>query len=479
MSDSLSLKHKILSGVFWQYFQRIGNQLVSFFVSILLARLLLPEDFGAIALIGVFITISNIFVDSGFGNALIQKIEIDDVDTSSVFYLNIVISIILYGLIYIISPFVADFYELPIVSSLLRVQALQIILMAFYCVQNSMLVRNMRFKINFYVNFTAVIFSSIIGVVCAYNGCGVWSLVASQLTMQIINAIGYWLLVGWRPKLVFSYTRIQRLLGYSSRILTGSLLHVLYNNVYNLIIGKQYSSMLLGYYNRGQLIPTLLVDNAANTINGVMFPALSSIQNDKQRFLAMVRKIVSIVAFIVFLLIAVLFPLSNDLVLLLLTEKWLPCVPFMQIVCVTVCFTPFILINSAIMTSLGESNKYLKTTFISKILSIVLISLSSLMGIYCMVGMGCIAAILTVWITGYWNYQLIGYCWRDFLSDILPSMILGIIVSSLLFVLGFCGLPIILYIILGALLSAVLYLLIAYMFRFKQIRFVLELLQNK
>lgn len=474
-----TLKSKILSGLFWQYFQRIGNQLVGFIVSVILARLLLPEDFGAIALIGVFITISNIFVDSGFGNALIQRKDIDDVDTSSVFYTNIVISVSIYVIIYIISPFVAQFYEMPILCALLRIQALQVILMAFYCVQNAMLVRNMKFKINFYVNLTAVIISSIIGITCAYNGCGVWSLVASQLTMQIINVVGYWIMVGWRPKLIFSFTRIRSLLGYGSRILAGSLLHVIYNNVYNLIIGKRYSSTQLGYYNRGQLIPTILVENAANTINGVMFPAMSSIQDDRERLLVLVRKMVSIVAFVVFLLISLLLPLSHDIVIVLLTEKWLPCVPFMQIVCVTVCFTPFILINSAILTSLGESDKYLKTTFISKLLSIILILLSSFVGIYFMVAMGCVAAIISVWITGFWNNKLIGYSWKYFLHDILPSMILAIIVSSLLFGLNYCRLPLLLYIIVGGLTGLGVYCATAYFLKFKQIRLILETLKKK
>lgn len=286
-------------------------------------------------------------------------------------------------------------------------------------------------------------------------------------------------MVGWRPKLIFSFTRIRSLLGYGSRILAGSLLHVIYNNVYNLIIGKRYSSTQLGYYNRGQLIPTILVENAANTINGVMFPAMSSIQDDRERLLILVRKMVSIVAFIVFLLISLLLPLSHDIVIVLLTEKWLPCVPFMQIVCVTVCFTPFILINSAILTSLGESDKYLKTTFISKLLSIILILLSSFVGIYFMVAMGCVAAIISVWITGFWNNKLIGYSWKYFLHDILPSMILAIIVSSLLFGLNYCRLPLLLYIIVGGLTGLGVYCATAYFLKFKQIRLILETLKKK
>jgi O-antigen/teichoic acid export membrane protein len=168
-----SFKGKVLSGLFWQYFQRIANQLVHFVVSIILARLLLPEDFGVVALIGVFITVSNIFIDSGFGNALIQRKSVDELDTSSVFYANLSVGLFFYALLFVVSPLVAQYYHLPSLSNLLRVQALQIIIMAFYCVQNAMLVRNMKFKINFYVNFTAVVVSSVVGISLAYNGYGV------------------------------------------------------------------------------------------------------------------------------------------------------------------------------------------------------------------------------------------------------------------------------------------------------------------
>ena len=474
-----SFKGKVLSGLFWQYFQRIANQLVHFVVSIILARLLLPEEFGVVALIGVFITVSNIFIDSGFGNALIQRKSVDELDTSSVFYANLSVGLFFYALLFVVSPLVAQYYHLPSLSNLLRVQALQIIIMAFYCVQNAMLVRNMKFKINFYVNFTAVVVSSVVGISLAYNGFGVWSLVFSQLSSQLVSCVGLWLLVRWRPKLIFSFNRLRSLFGYSSRILGGSLLLVIYNNVYNLVIGKQYSSTQLGYYNRGQLIPTIIIDNAANTINGVMFPALSSIQEDKERFLSVVRKMVSIVAFIVFFIVSLMLPLSSDIISLLLTDKWLPCVPFMQIVCVTVCFTPFILINSTILTSLGESGKYLKTTVISKVISILLILAASFVGIYYMVGAGCIAAILSVAITGCWNKELIGYSQMMLLHDILPSMFLGCISACLVFLISLLKFDSFITLLFGGIGGLIFYVVGACLFKFKQIQTFVEVIRKK
>ena len=474
-----SFKGKILAGLFWQYFQRIANQLVHFVVSIILARLLLPEDFGLVALIGFFITVSNIFIDSGFGNALIQRKTIDELDTSSVFYTNLLIGLFFYMLLFIISPIMARYYDLPSLCNLLRVQALQIILMAFYCVQNAMLVRSMKFKINFYVNFLAVVISAIVGITLAYNDYGVWSLVFSQLSMQFVCCLGLWLLVRWRPKLIFSFDRLKKLFGYSSRILGGSLLHVVYNNVYNLVIGKQYSSTQLGFYNRGQLIPTIIIDNAANTINGVMFPALSSIQDDKERFLSVVRKMVSIVAFIVFLIVSLLLPLSSNIISLLLTDKWLPCVPFMQIVCLTVCFTPFILINSTILTSMGESDKYIKSTVVSKILSVILIFVASFFGIYYMVGAGCVAAVLTVIITSYWNNKIINYSRMMFLQDILPSMLLGCTSACLVYFVTLLKIYSFIILLLGGTVGVIFYLSVAYFFKFRQIKTFVEIFRKK
>lgn len=477
--DSNNLRSKVLSGLFWQYFQRIGNQLVHFIVSIILARILLPEDFGAVALIGVFITISNIFIDSGFSNALIQRKEIDDLDTSSVFYVNIFVSIVFYLIIYLLSPLVASFYDMQILSPLLRFQALQLIIMAFYCVQNAMLVRSMKFKYNFIVNFIAVILSSIVGVGLALGGFGVWSLVLSQLVSQLACVIGFWICVGWRPKAIFSFARVKILFGYGSRILAGSLLHVIYNNVYNLVIGKRYSAVALGYYNRGQLIPTLVIDNAANTINSVMFPALSSIQDNREQYLRTIRRMFSTVAFIVFYIVSLMLPLSRNIISLLLTDSWLPSVPFMQLVCITVCFTPFILLNSAILTSIGESGKYLKSTMYSKLLSIVLILLGSIGGIYLMIAAGAFAALLSVVITGLWNYKMVGYSFKDIIIDVFPSLIVGLLSGAVTYVITTLIDSNVWCILVGGLMGSLTYFICSLMFKFQQIDFIKQLILKK
>lgn len=475
-----SLRTSIVRGLFWQYFQRIGNQLVQFVVSIILARLLVPEDFGTIALIGVFITVSNILIDSGFGNALIQKKSLDEEDISSVFYLNLLISIILYISIYIAAPFISKFYGIHDLSVLLRVQAIQILIMAFYCVQNSILVRKMEFRRIFFVNFISIIISSVTGITMAYLGYGVWSLVFSQLSMQLTEAVGFWLVSNWRPSWTFSFERVRKMFAYSSRILGGSLLNVLYNNIYNIVIGKQFSVSLLGYYNRGQIIPTIIVENAANSINSVIFPALSKIQDDKVRFRTLVRNMVSVVAYIVFLVIALLLPLSSNIISVFLTDKWLPCVPFMQIVCITVCFTPFILINSSILTALGESSKYLISSMVAKILSIFLILAASFFGVYYMVGAGAVAAIISVLITSYWNKSLIQYGLTQFLKDICPSFFIAAFTALIIAAfVRFVNLPNIVVVILGGIIGLTIYFSLSVLFKLKQLRMISEMIGRR
>lgn len=478
MSNTDNLKSKVIRGIFWQYFQRIGNQLVHFLVSIVLARLLTPENFGTIALIGVFISISNIFIDSGFGSALIQKKDIDSKDCSSVFYLNMGVSILLYALIFMIAPIIAKFYNQTEVCSLLRVLSVQILFMGLCCVQNSILVRNMKFKINFIVNIIATIISCCVGILMAYKGFGVWSLVYSQLTMQISVAIGLWYLVRWMPKFEFSFERVKILFAYSSKILGGSLISVIYNNLYNLIIGKCYTTAELGYYNRGQLIPTSVMETAANSLNGVLFPALSNVQSQRERHLYIIRQSEKLTSFIVFFVSAMMIVLAPTIIELLLGEKWLAAVPFMQIVSVTLSIAPLYILNQSIQTSVGRSDLYLKSTGLSKIISIVIIVLGALVNVYVMVIAGTIANIVTVFITGRYNKELVGYSLYEQFSDIMPSLLLSVAGGIIVYSFTLFHLSNILTLILGGLIGSLVYLGMAYLIKLEALMYLLSLIRK-
>lgn len=474
-----NLKHKVLAGVVWQYIQRLGGQAVQFIVSIVLTRLLSPDDFGTIALLGVFIALSNIFIDSGFGNALIQKKHVDEVDCNSVFFLNISIGLIIYLAVFVCAPWIAEFYNMPDLTILLRVLALQIIFMAFGCVQSSMLVRQMKFRYNFYITISGCILSAILGISMAYNGYGVWSIVCSQLLSQFTYAAGLWLLVGWRPKFLFSFERIKSLFKYSSKILGGQIISVLYNNIYNIVIGKRYSAIDLGFYNRGQLLPNTAIDTASNSINSVLFPALSQVQDDQSRHKEIIRKAEGIISFVIFILAAMMFVLAKDIILFLFGEKWLVSVPFMQIVCVTLSISPISVLNQSIQTSLGRSDLYLKTMFISKLISITIIFIGSLIGLYAMIVAGSVASLITFLITRIYNKKLIGYTIAEQLSDVGPAVLLSVVSALITYPITLLGLSNLLTIVLGGLIGLGSYLVLNYIFKIRPFIYILSQVSKK
>ena len=275
--------NKVLSGLFWKFGERISAQLVTFIVSIVLARLLSPDDYGNIALVTVFITIANVFVVNGFGSALIQKQEADNVDFSSVFYANIVFSCILYVIIFLVSPVVADFYASPILCPVLRVLGLRIPVAAINSVQQAYVSRHMLFKKFFFSTLFGTLLSGVVGCVMAYMGFGIWALVAQYLVNTSVDTIVLWFTVRWRPDFVFSFSRVKVLLSYGWKLLLSGLLDTGYTQLRSLIIGKKYTSADLAYYNRGQQYPQLVVTNINTSISSVLFPAISKCQDDLSR----------------------------------------------------------------------------------------------------------------------------------------------------------------------------------------------------
>ena len=473
------LRHKVLTGVIWQYVQRLGSQAVQFVVSIVLTRLLLPDDFGTIAMLGVFIALSNIFIDSGFGNALIQKKDVDEIDCNSVFYLNIASAFIIYFVIFIAAPLISDFYSMPELTMLLRVLSVQIIFMGFSCVQASLLVRQLKFQYNFYIAIIGNLVSAMVGIGLAYNGCGVWSIVYSQLFSQICYCLGLWIFVGWRPKLIFSFVRLRGLFRYSSKILGGTVISVLYNNIYNIVIGKRFSAIDLGYYNRGQLLPNTAIDTASNSINSVLFPALSRFQNDTLRHKEIIRRAEQIISFIIFIIASLMFVLAPDIIKFLYGEKWLTSVAFMQIVCITLSISPISVLNQSIQTSLGRSDIYLKTMFLSKIVAIIVIFCGALIGLYAMIIAGSIASLITFLITRFYNKKLINYSFKEQLSDIGPSILLSTVAGLITYFVTLLHLGSLLTIIVGGMIGIISYLILSHLFKVKSMTYILTRLRSK
>jgi len=430
------LKEKVISGVFWRMLERIGTQIIGFIVSIILARLLEPKEFGTIALITVFIAIAAAFVNGGFGTALIQSKEVTEEDYNSVFYLSLAVSITLYGVLYLSSPWIAKFYNEPILVWVLRILSLSLIVGGLNSTQTAILTREMKFKLSFKVSLISMLVSGVVGCGMAFKGYGVWALVGSSLISQIASTIVLWKIVAWRPKIMFSLAAIRKMFGFGSKLLVVSVLETLFNNLYNIIIGRLFNSTILGYYSRGQSIPNMVMTSVQGTIASVIFPALASCQNDKARVKEIVRRMIKSTCFLVFPMMFGLAVVAKPLVLVLLTEKWLPSVPYIQLSCITFAFWPLHVANLQAIMALGRSDIFLTLEIIKKALVILTILATFRYGVLAMVIGQAFVSMLCVVINTWPNRQLINYSFQQQTLDILPALLLAAGMGALVFVWG-------------------------------------------
>ena len=280
----------VVKGFIWRFAERCGAQLVSFIVSIVLARLLVPEDYGTIALVTVFTVILQVFVDSGLGTALIQKKDADDLDFSSVFYFNFVVCLVLYAGMFMAAPYIAKFYDDISLTPVIRVLSLTIVISGVKGIQQAYVSRNMLFKKFFFSTIGGTIFSAFLGIGMAYVGFGVWALVAQQLSNTMIDTLILWITVKWRPKKMFSWQRLKELLAFGWKLLVSALLDTGYNNLRNLIIGKMYSPTDLAFYNQGDKFPKIIITNINTSIDSVLLPTMSNSQDDRERIKQMTRR---------------------------------------------------------------------------------------------------------------------------------------------------------------------------------------------
>ena len=267
-----TFKARIFSSFIWKFLERTGTQGIQFIIQMFLARMLLPKDYGAVALIMIFVSLANVFVRAGFSSALIQKKNADEIDFSSVFYLSFFIALILYGVLFISSPIIADFYNIPELEKTIKILALTLFIGVFTSIQNAIITKEMMYKKLFYGNFGAGVISGIIGIILAYNNFGIWALVYQQLINNFFIFIIFWFIVKWRPSLKFSLFRLKTLFDFGGKILLSSLIETAYRGLTNLIVGKVYSPAMLGYYNRGYQFPNLIADNFDGSIQAVIFP---------------------------------------------------------------------------------------------------------------------------------------------------------------------------------------------------------------
>lgn len=453
-----SLKDKIQKGVFWQGLERIGSYGIGFVVSIVLARRLAPEEFGVIAIMLVFITLSQVFIDSGFSTALIQKKDMEEADCCSVFYINIVMSLLLYGILYVASPYIAEFYEAENLSLYLHVFSLVIIIRSFSLVQDALLRKRMLFHLSFRISWVALILSGIVGISMAYSDCGVWSLIAQQLTNAFVTVIMQWYWVKWRPQWLFDWKKTKELFNFGWKMFCSSFLDTLYNNIYSLVIGKIADLEMLSYYDRGKQYPKYGMDIINTTIGTVMLPAFSELQDDRPKMKALAQRGLKNIMFAVTPALAFLFVFADSITILLLTEKWLPCVIFMRLCCITFFFWPIHTTNLQIITACGRSDVFLILEIIKKVQGVLVIAITYRFGVVTMVATGTAMALVALFENGWYNRKLIDYAPWQQLWDIAPIVTTTIAVSAITFFITIPVHNIWLKLIIGSVAFGTLYL---------------------
>ena len=467
--------NKVFSNFFWRFFERCGAQGVNLIVSIVLARLLSPEDYGLIALVTVFTTIMSVFVDSGLGTALIQKKDADNLDFSSVFYFNLFMCFILYIIMFVVAPYIALYYKNPTLTSVIRVISLTIIISGIKNIQLAYVSREMIFRKFFFSTIGGTIFSAILGIYLAYNGYGVWALVFQQLSNTTIDTAILWMTVKWKPKRMFSIKRLRGLLSYGWKLLVSTLLDTGYNNLRNLIIGKLFSSADLAYYTQGMNIPNLIVSNINDSINSVLLPTMSREQDDRIRVKKMTRRSITISIYVMAPMMMGLSAMATPLVKLLLTDKWLPCIPFLRIFCISYMFWPIHTANLNAINAMGRSDLFLRLEVIKKIVGLLLLGLTMRYGIMAMAYSLLVESITDQIINSWPNRKLLNYGYLEQLKDVIPSILLAIFMGICVYLIAMLKLHSIIVIVLQLIVGIVIYVGGSLIFKFDSFSYLLSI----
>lgn len=471
-----SLKEKTVKGVFWSSVDRFSSQGIQFIFSILIARLLLPSDYGTVAMLNIFLAISQTFIDSGFGTALIRKIDRTEEDFSTVFYFNIAAALAFYGILWFTAPYIADFYDIPLLKDITRVVALTLVFGSFSGIQSAKLSIAIDFRSRAIISITVTLVTGALGLWMAYSGYGVWALVMQSMVSSLLRTILLWAFVRWMPKLVFSWKSFKELFSFGSKLLASGLLDTAYNNIYTLVIGKVFSSSALGVYSRADSLAQYPSSNITSVLQGVTFPVLSSIQNEPERLTSAYKKFIRLSAFVVFPLMIGLSAVADPLIRLVLTDKWEGAIYLLQIICFSMMWYPVHAINLNLLQVEGRSDYFLKLEIIKKIQGVIVLCITIPLGLVTMCYGRVVSSVLCLVYNTYYTKKLMDYGFASQMKDLLPilahSLVMGVIVWMIVLFLPSLWLQL----VVGVIAGAAYYLVGAYIMRFDELNELLSLL---
>lgn len=473
------LKKQVLSSLVWQMLQRILGQLISFGVSVILARNLMPEDFGVVALSGMFLILIGIFIDSGLGTALIQKKNADELDYNTVFYANIVFACLVYIIVFLVAPFIAQIFNNPQVTSVLRVMGLGMPIGALSGVQNALVSKKMAFRKFFFSSISGNILSAIVGLTMVFSGCGVWSLVGQNLINTIANSVVLIYIVRWIPQWKFSKERFKSLFSYGWKLTASNLLGTFFSQLKGYAIGLKYSASDLAFYNRGEGLPGIIYNNISSSINTVLFPALSQLQDDKNAIRMALSKAMRTASFILMPGLLGLAAVSDNFVQIVYTSKWMAAVPFMQVICMMNCFDLLGSANIQAMKAVGRADTLLKLELYKKpLMLVILIGCMFISPLAIAIGQ-FVYSLIALALNAYPNRKYINYPLKDQFLDISNSLLIATLMSLIVYLVGKLSINIYCLLIIQIFVGVIVYVLMSKFFNKQIFQEVMSLIKNK
>ncbi len=439
MSDNL--RHKTITALSWSFLESVGVQGVRFIIGIVLARLLIPEQFGLVGMLMIFMAVAQTFLDSGFGAALIQKKEATQKDICSIFYFNILIGLVVAGLLCLAAPWIASFYRQPVLTPLTRVMSLVIIINSFGLIQSTILSKEIDFKTQTKVGLISNVLSGVIGVTLAASGFGVWSLVVQQISSAFFRTVSLWFWNVWRPALVFSLVSLRGMFSFGSRLLVSGLLEQIFRNIYLLVIGKLFLPADLGFFTRAKSLQEVPSQTLPEIVYRVTFPVFATIQDDPARLKRGMKKVLTILALVNFPMMIGLAVIARPLVVALLTERWADSIPYLQLLSFLGLLYPVHLINLTLLQALGRSDLFLRLEIIKKVLIVINVAVTWRWGISAMILGMIVNSVISYYLNSYYSGVLIDYSIREQLLDLSPYFMIAVLMGMGVYVAGLLPFP--------------------------------------
>jgi O-antigen/teichoic acid export membrane protein len=475
----MSLENKTIVGILWNFAEQFSKRGFGIIVTLLLARFLTPEDYGLVAMMGVFLAITNNLMNMGFHQALIRKKNANNSDFSTAFYINFLLGIFSYLILFISAPLIATFYEEPRLIILIRVIGIVVLIDSFKVVQSAILSRNLNFKSQMKATVPATMISGVFAVVMAYAGFGVWALIVQSIVSSLLIAGILWLMDIWRPTLVFNKDSLSEMFGFGSRLFASDLLDTIFRNMYIVVIAKLFTATVAGHYFFVNKVKDLISYQLVNAIQTVTYPALATLQEDNIKLKAGYRKVIQITTFGLFPVMLFTAALAEPFFMVVLNEQWLPAVPYLQLMCIAALMEPLHSINQNVLKVKGRSDIFLYLEFIKKIIMTLILILTIQFGLLGILVGQIISAVLSYLPNSYYSGKLIGYSTKEQVIDFFPGLCLSSSIAIFIYLsINISAQPPLVELIFFGILAGLMYILMSYVFRFRAIKIIEELIKD-